>query len=379
MNVSPENHEILNTFIDESLEMLQRAEPLVRALVRQPDREDILTGVIGGCFRLFHSIKGTAGFLHLDHIAGPADAMEYLLDQVRSGILSLNPSLIALLAETCGFFAQGLPLVLREKNDERLAVPASGLVEGIMEAIYREQSQLRQGGGSGGTVPPEMREAFLWETDQLLEAAEQEFVLWDFISVDPQRVAELVRLLIRLKRNFALFDLVDLERLSQSLESVLDRYLQGEFFQTEYPERVFLRSIDAMRLILSSIIRTGEVEFSGLEPHFAALQGLMRQPIGILLVEAGLVAPQTVEEALERQKSEPAGKPRRLGEVLVEMGKVTPGQVQDILQEQHRKKTLAQEAGRALDASSPAPSPSWRSQCLFLERWPLMAGNLQES
>ena len=41
----------------------------------------------------------------------------------------------------------------------------------------------------GAAMDPEMQAAFVDETGALLEAAEQEFVLWDFIAVDPERVA----------------------------------------------------------------------------------------------------------------------------------------------------------------------------------------------
>ena len=58
----------------------------------------------------------------------------------------------------------------------------------------------------------------------------------------------------------------------------------------------------------------------------------MRQPIGQLLIEAGLVESSAVNHALEVQRSTREEQPRRLGEVLVEMGKVTSEQVQHLLQ-----------------------------------------------
>ena len=177
---SEEDQQLLTAFIDESMEMIRQVQPFVRALVEQPDREDILPQVTGPCFRLFHSVKGTGSFLGLDHLVAPAEAMEYLLDRVRSGILLLNPRHIALLAESCTFIEQGLVLVLAEKTDVHLASSAAALAAAIHLAAATEEESI----GDEGTVaalPAEMRESFFWETENLLATAEQECVLWDFI------------------------------------------------------------------------------------------------------------------------------------------------------------------------------------------------------
>lgn len=349
MNVPEDDYKILEGFIKESLEMVQRATPFVRALIEQPDREDILPKMTGSCFRLFHSIKGTSGFLHLEHLVGPAEAMEYLLDRVRSGVQSLTPRHISLLAESCRFMEQGLPLVLAEKSDERLAASASALTTAIFQSMKGSEGNIGAE-RTGVPVSQGMHDTFLLETENLLTTAEQEFVLWDYIAIDHHRVAELCRLLHRLQQNFTLFELKDLERLCLALESTLNRYLQGEFFQTEYPERIFLRSIDAVRNTMTRFTRLGDAVVAGLEHHLAALQGLIRQPIGTLLIEAGLVDSRVIENALEMQKFSQDATPRRLGEVLVDMGEVTQDQVQDILQAQHSKRTLALQAETELES-----------------------------
>lgn len=350
MNVPEEDHRILEEFIHESLEMVERAFPFVRALVEQPDREDILPEVTRTCFRLFHSIKGTGGFLHLEHLVRPAEVMEYLLDRVQSGVQPLALRHVSLLAESCQFMEQGLPLVLAEKSDKRLAVPSDALATAILRSIYANEAN-SWAKGTVVSIPPEMRDTFLWEVEKLMATAEQEFVLWDFIAVDHQRVAKLCRLLHRLRQNFALYELSDLERLCMALESTLYRFLQGEFFQTEYPERSFLRSIDAVRNTIAQFINMDDATVSDLDHHLAALQGLIRQPIGMLLVEAGMVDPAKIAEALEMQKSSRDENPRRLGEVLVDMGEMTQEQLHYILREQHNKRTRAEQAASALESS----------------------------
>lgn len=342
MKVPKEDRKLLEDFVGESLGMLNSMKPFLNASIDKPEHEELLAKVTTSCFRLFHSISGTSGFLGLNKIMEPANAAEYLLDRIKSGILTIQPEYVALLAEACQFMEKGLQLVLAENSDDRLGPSSDKLTSAFLQAANQEW---HLGKTANGTlqISDEMHETFIWETDELLETAEQEFVLWDFVAIDQPRVNELLLSLHRMKRNFALFELNDLERISQAMESTIERFLKGEFFQGEYPERVFLRAIDVMRAALAEYAQSGNGNVIGLDDQLAALQSLMRQPIGELLVKAGFVASDTVEQALLQQK-QVEQKPRRLGEVLVDMGEVTSEQINSVLQEQHRKREEAQQA-----------------------------------
>ncbi len=335
--------------------MVSQARPVVAALVRQPDRSDILPQATQLCHRLFEVIKKACAELELPHLAAPAEAMEYLLDLARSGIVELNPAHIGLLAEAIAFLEEALPTVPGEQGDSHLAAAAGELAAAILRSVHAGPAATEEDPG-GAAMDPEMQAAFVDETGALLEAAEQEFVLWDFIAVDPERVAELCRLLGRLRKNFAFLGRQNLERLAAALESTLNRFVAGEFFQTEYPERIFIRAIDAMRTATANSTLAGGDYLPELDDHLASLQGLIRQPIGELLVEAGLVDAGTVEAALQLQKASPEAAPRRLGEVLVDMGSVTRDQIQEALQTQQRKREMAARAAAAAERLAPAPS-----------------------
>jgi chemotaxis protein histidine kinase CheA len=72
--------------------MVQRITPFVRALIKQPEREDIPPRVTDNGLSLFHFIKGSAGFLYLDHFVGSAETMKFLLDRVRSRRAVVQPA-----------------------------------------------------------------------------------------------------------------------------------------------------------------------------------------------------------------------------------------------------------------------------------------------
>ncbi len=347
-----EEQGMLESFVDESRKRVRGVLPLVQALVLQPDQADLLPQAITSGFHLFQSIKRAGAFLGLAHLTAPAEAMGYLLDRVRAGVLPLTPQRLALLAESCTFMDQGLVLILREKTDQRLAASAAALSAAIFESAHAGEDHGNELAEIGAML--EDNELCLQECEhfeRLLATVEQEFVLWDFIAVDHRRVGNLCRLLHSLRQNFASCHLDAFARLCMALESTLNRYVQGEFFQTEYPERVFLRGIDAMREALSGLALGKNLVVADFKHHLAAVQGLIRQPIGELLIEAGLVDARTVDEALTTQQSLQGKQPLRLGEVLVAMGEVTEEQVLDILQEQQGKRARAQEAEAAFAAA----------------------------
>jgi two-component system chemotaxis sensor kinase CheA len=357
---------MLEGLIDESREMARAVMPSVQALIRGKSGDDLVRRTIAGAFRLFHSIRGVGAFLRLDHLTGPAEAMEHLLNQVRSGGLALTPRRLALLAEACTFMDQGLLLVLKEKNDLRLAATAEVLSAAIMESVHSVDAQGVNAAGDGGGEAT-VDENLVRECGQLLTTVEQEFVLWDFIAVDYERVADLCRLLHRLKQQLARCRLDGFARLCMGLESTLNRFLQGEFFQTEYPERVFLRCVDVMRGALIDGASAVEQDRAGFERHLAAIQGLIRQPIGELLVEAGLIDANTVDAALATQRSFQMDPPRRLGEVLVAMGEVTEAQVRQVLEEQHDVQVRAAAAQAALAEAGPFAASSWSGREVIQE------------
>lgn len=328
-----EDEPILEQCITESSARIRELLFLVRQLVGEPEREDLRRRVIDDGHRLFQSLRSICAVLQLEHLIAPAEAMAYLLGTMHAAASNVSPRHIALIAETCTFVEQGLALVAREQSDQRLATAATGLQEAIL-GLVEDESGFADERIPFLAISAETREALLQECEHLLTAAEQECVLWDFIAVDHQRVAELCRVLHRLQQNFALYECDDFERLCMALESTLNRYLQGEYFQTEYPERVFLRCIDAMREGMARDGLSEQLVLADAQEHLQRVRALIRQPLGALLVEAGLVDPRTVDEALAVQRCSCGEQPPRLGEVLVAMGEVSREQVEHVLKAQ---------------------------------------------
>ncbi len=82
--------EILQDYLPEAQELLQKAQEDTLRLEGDPDNDEILASL----FRAFHTLKGGAGFLEAQNLVDWTHHLEDLLDKLRSHSLSLTPVMI---------------------------------------------------------------------------------------------------------------------------------------------------------------------------------------------------------------------------------------------------------------------------------------------
>jgi two-component system chemotaxis sensor kinase CheA len=86
---------LLRDFLDDSAENLAGLDEAIARLGAEPGRLDLLVGI----FRVFHTIKGTCGFLGLMRLGRAAHAAENVLERLRDGTIPVTPAAIGLVAE----------------------------------------------------------------------------------------------------------------------------------------------------------------------------------------------------------------------------------------------------------------------------------------
>ncbi len=345
MNEPVPGRSIRRSFVEETLRMLDHVQPRVRGLVRsgrhQPEPADILADI----FALVHSLKGSAAFLGFDRLARVADAAEQFTAGLRASSGPVEPADILLLHDVCVFFRQGLDHVHKYATDEQLAVTAEELAGRLLpeQEVAAPQDLFDDG-----------LEEFVGQADELMQVVERELLLWDLTSVDSDRLQGLIASLEELRGLFADRGYRDLERICGAMGNVLGRFQRGEVFQGEYPDKVFLGLVDVLYEGIDAIAGGGDGLIPRVEEHLDALRSIMRQPIGELLIQAGLVDPQTVEQALwiQEQARAKKKKPKRLGDLLVAMGEVSSEQVDRAIR-----------SGRACPMPGAAPVPDGSRDC----------------
>lgn len=90
MLIDPDMKEIVESFIVETKEILDKLDVDLVEMEKRPDDNELLNSV----FRHFHTIKGTSSFLGLDKLTGVTHKGEDILNKLRRGEARLNSTIM---------------------------------------------------------------------------------------------------------------------------------------------------------------------------------------------------------------------------------------------------------------------------------------------
>ncbi|MEW6654375.1 MAG: chemotaxis protein CheA [Bacteroidota bacterium] len=88
--IDPDMKEIVESFIVETKEILEKLDVDLLELEKKPEDKDLLNQI----FRSFHTIKGTSGFLGLEALPEVTHKCEDILNKLRKGEAVLTPQLM---------------------------------------------------------------------------------------------------------------------------------------------------------------------------------------------------------------------------------------------------------------------------------------------
>ncbi len=239
---------LIHTFVEEAREYIDEAEPSLIEL-RQASAASgaVDSEILDRIFRLFHSMKGSAGFLQLDTIGAVTHEAETVLDHFRNGRLSISEDSVTLLCRALDLLAVILEHTDEHLNDEGFSAEAGEIIDALAAVSA----------GAGGPtataddelmITDEMRQHFMGEAEELLETAEQSFLaIEDCGKAAPDLIEEAFRALHSLKGNCGFMGLVDLERLSHRTEETLGALRDGRIKCSPEAVDLWLRIVDALR------------------------------------------------------------------------------------------------------------------------------------
>jgi chemotaxis protein histidine kinase CheA len=129
--------EVFQEFISESREMLDEVEPsLIELESHRGTDSEVDAEIIASIFRVFHSVKGSAGFLQLDVTVQVTHQAETLLDLIRKGKSELLPDHTDLLCRCCDLIRLMLDVVEGGKSDAEHAAAGGTMEAELRQAIY---------------------------------------------------------------------------------------------------------------------------------------------------------------------------------------------------------------------------------------------------
>lgn len=127
-----EDSELIHEFVREGREMLDNAELKLTAL---GSGQTMPADVINAVFRLFHSIKGSSGFLNFRNITLVTHEAETLLDLFRKGKVPFAGEYTVLLCQVCDFIRHVLDGVETTLKDFGFEGEAGKMVASLNESI----------------------------------------------------------------------------------------------------------------------------------------------------------------------------------------------------------------------------------------------------
>ncbi len=357
MHLDDDQIEIIQEFVTESRDMIEQLEPAIIELGQNSDPE-----TMNAIFRLFHSMKGSAGFLEFTHLTRVAHAAESLLDLIRNKEMELIPEHVTLFCAACDFSKDALDAVDASFSDDAMSAAADTISEELHRAIEGPGSNEEEPEERAAEVPAplftiepdvvfpemeiteEMRNSFVQESNELLQNAEQGLLAWGEHPEDPDSIGDIFRNIHSFKGNCGFFGFGHLEKLSHQMENVLDRVKSGSKLAVDNPTDQLLASLDLLQQGLNNIADGKEDFIEDLASHLEDLKLLMSPLLGDFLIEEG-VDQNAIISAVATQK-------KPVGEILMQQGSATPEQLAKALKRQQESSADAKAKAKPVTRSN---------------------------
>ncbi|UCD66796.1 MAG: chemotaxis protein CheA [Deltaproteobacteria bacterium] len=339
-----ENIEIIHEFSTEVRELLEQLEPSILELEKVCNEElsqdsPEITEALNNIFRLFHSVKGSSGFLQLNNITETAHVAESLLDRLRSSTLKIIPGYIDLLCDACDFTHEALDYLDKHLDDEGMEEKAQGLIETFQKILSgetlpptlaaEEDKEREKKDKEDEQKPlidldqepdnlknPKVVEFFIQEAYEQLQIIEQDLLDWIKAPDDKELMNKLFGNIHSFKGNCGFMNLSDPERLSHSMETLLEGVINGLEVDRSEVADLMLSHLTAFREVLDDIADGGQGRIAGIEERLAPINEFIplhdvedgkadesKPKLGEILVEEGIVSPEELKSALETQQN----------------------------------------------------------------------------
>ncbi len=292
-----EDFELLESFVSESTDLIDDVEPLFIQLEKTADSDQpVDVDVVNKIFRLFHSMKGSAGFIGLNNIAKVTHHAETLLDAFRNNSeLRMSPYFLEVQLQAIDAIRSMLDTTMDNGNDEGMEDLRDQVVDKLVKAL-----EVAEGGSSADEEPVKKETAekapakkttkktskksakttkkaddaeeirkmvegegstnFVSEGIEILEKTEE--CLLQYQKSDDGKKKELVDEAFRLLHNFkgscGLLGFEDLAKLSHAAESILDCVKSGKIELDDQTLEILLQAVDTLTEGMSVLVENGE-------------------------------------------------------------------------------------------------------------------------
>ena len=287
--------EICVAFVEEGLEMIEDVEPqLVELEQSQDEAGNVDLETVNSIFRLFHSMKGSAGFLELKNIVELTHKAENLLDLFRKEQAQLEGPDVTLLLQTLDLLRKVMEDLVNSGRDDTYVDDVEVQVGLLLESINRktapeiklDQPEDTDGQDDSPTqedegsifptiqVTPEMHARYMEEAEELLDSAEQDLLSAMDHGSENIDLSEALRCLHSFKGNSGFMGYADLEKLTHRTETILEMVADKEVKADQTALEVFLEVVDITRNTVSELAKNKNSSIEEMDDIMAKLDQL---------------------------------------------------------------------------------------------------------
>jgi two-component system chemotaxis sensor kinase CheA len=309
-----EDREMMQGFVADGHELLDELEPdLIELHKSCEEGGSVDVDKLNSVFRLFHSLKGAAGFLNLHNVARLTHEAEGMLNIVRDGRIMLTTERTDVLCRACDLVRTLLQEIEKQGHDRGFedtvnsfvtVLAAAALDEPVpSERAHEEPQPLVM------TITPEMRQNYIQESDEMLETVEQSLLELERSGNRQESLDAAFRSIHSFKGNCGFMGLGDLERLSHSIENVLECMKSGAVATTDQNISIIMRTMDSIRSAVADVSHGGSGMIKGcglmvdllcdLTPSLDVSTKKMK--LGEILIARGIASASEVDRALNLQ------------------------------------------------------------------------------
>ncbi len=346
-----EQLEIIHEFINETRDMINDLEPTIigmEDMVGQglnADNKETLNGV----FRLFHSVKGGAGFLNFSQLVQCTHTAENLLDQLRNGELALSSEHVDLFCQSCDFSKEALNYIEEHGDDSGITELANNLMTQFKTTTSCSAEQTPETAPRPDEliidletpvqrlISAEDRQEFVHENNIIIKRIETNLIINKKNKKNkkksaPAAMAEAILTDIGLfHENCHFLAFGELDKLTDIIMLVLEKS-KGHKNTLQRALHFIWELIEVFQESLDNILQYGTDNVYGLEMYIELFNNLLppdaqikiHHPpparLGEILIQEGIVGNEDIEQALSAQE-------RPIGEILVDQGLASREQV----------------------------------------------------
>lgn len=360
LNIDNETEEIIRDFVSEAYNLLDKAVAIINKIDSENNEEAINT-----IFRLFHSIKGSAGFLGFNNIRKVTHEAETLLDIYRTKKIIPKDHEVDILYQTFDLMEELINQISSRLDDSGLE-DYTDLIVGKLtkcideydEAKRKQRENMLVNKISTGSkvenidiekysflgpyfeaidlnnITPEVLERYKNETVKMLDDSFDSLPKLEKDPYDYEVVLELLKNVFNIKKISETLAFDEIAEISYGFENLFNNVLKSKTTLTPSAINSIRKILNEIKHSIKQINPKNNIHtpstIKDKENLLSIINGLCdakatsgvfkpvtknKRQLGEILVEMGAIDNETIEEALElQQKPDEAIKKKKIGD-----------------------------------------------------------------